>query len=350
MILSETKDKEDFLRECHKNIIRIYNTYLTDSEQKGLGVPTELTEVDEMLFANLPESINLSGLATNIKIKKLRLLVSLYNDVAQKVKDGENEIDLDIIFRNKKNENIPYFDANTLMRTHRSHFFRKGSFSFLSYFFKPKSEAFLKKYDFFDSPLTPLLHKAVEEQNQVEVLKLISETTINQKNNYGFGDTPLTLAARNGNFGITQILIDSGAKIDSDALNAAITNKKIGVLKLLLSKEVDVNHNDKHGFTPLIKALDCLCEELKTTPAVSVIEKEIQEINLEALVEITTEVLNHNINWNEHSEIDKNKLNESKKTIVRFLNKFPEHQLKEELKAVQKEITSGQEPYSQILK
>ena len=276
---------------------------------------------------------------------KLHLLVSIYNEAAKKVEAGES-IDLGTFFpKIKRNEDSTLSiriqtDSNTLMKTHRSHFFRTGLFSFLSYFFRPKSEAFLKKYGFFESESKLPLIEAVRELKTDRVRALVSPTTVNQKDNYGYGNTPLTVAAYRGDSNITQILIDNGALVDSDALNAAIQAGNIDVVRLLLRNGGDINQPDTQGTTPLRQAIHYISyapfqDRLGSTWNVR--------------VDIINELLKQNINWYEHSKGGETIFDYAEATKKSFISSWPTHPNRAGLEAACKTIHAVQESHSQRL-
>lgn len=350
MILAAEKDKIDFLKECHKHISRIYNTYLTDSERQDAAPDAthntpHLTESDEKLSGNLPKSIEFGGWLHNVKMGKLYLLVSIYNEAAKKVEAGES-IDLNTFFpKIKRDQDFTlgsriHTDSNTLMQTHRSHFFRTGFFSFLSYFFKPKSEAFLKKYGFFESESKLPLIEAVRDLKTDRVRALVSPNTVNQEDNYGYGDTPLTVAAYRGDSNITQILIDNGALVDSDALNAAIQAGNIDVVRLLLSKGGNINHPDTMGTTPLRQAIHYISyapfqDRLGSTWSVR--------------VDIINELLKQHINWDAHSKDGESIFDYAEATKKSFISSWHTHPNRAGLETACETIRTAQESRSHQL-
>jgi len=79
-----------------------------------------------------------------------------------------------------------------------------------------------------------------------------------------FGETPLHLAAKNGNLGVIEFLISQNADIHSQSngfpsgtpLHLAASNGKLNVVEYLISHEVDINIlNDIIGRTLFNKLL-----------------------------------------------------------------------------------------------
>lgn len=358
MILASKKEKLVFLKECHKHIFRIYNTYLSDSELSetlnnipnvkymefrvtASYPPLRLAESDKKTPNNLPKSINLSGSIYNIQTGKLDMLVSIYNEVAKSAETDES-IDLNTFFSKIKLDKDSAIwmkdqDSNTLMQTHRSSFFNTTLFGFLSYFFKPKSEAFLKKYGFFESKLSFPLIEAVRSGDMDKVRALVSSITVNQKSNYGYGNTPLTIAAYYGHYEIAKILIDNGARVDSDALTAAIEAGNIYVVRLLLENGANVNHPNEKGSTPLRQALYFLAEPLSHSKFPS---------KWSLRVDIINEVLKQTINWNEHSYKGESIFECAENFKQKFISLWPTHENRAGLEAVCETILAAQKSSS----
>ena len=94
--------------------------------------------------------------------------------------------------------------------------------------------------------------------NQVKELLKTHPNCINEKNSEGY--TPLILACYRSNNEVATFFIDNGAIIDEISpmgtpLMAAVVKGNIEIVKLLISKNADVNIADANGTTALIYAV-----------------------------------------------------------------------------------------------
>ena len=104
------------------------------------------------------------------------------------------------------------------------------------------------------------LHKAVISGDSVKVLSLL-ENGVDVNSVYD-GGTALYLAAYEGHLDIVNILLDSGAHIDSrdnsygnTALGAAVYKNDRIIVKRLIKAGADVNTRDQDGYTVLMIAV-----------------------------------------------------------------------------------------------
>jgi ankyrin repeat protein len=124
----------------------------------------------------------------------------------------------------------------------------------------------LPSVGFSDSLMPPPDHpllEAVKRGDLQSVKSILQETpsTSNEIGQKGYaGDTPLMVAARNGNLEIVKLLIEHGATIDlgkeageRTPLLEAAGQGHVEILKYLIAKGADVNARGK-GLTPLIAA------------------------------------------------------------------------------------------------
>lgn len=146
-----------FLAECYQHIIRINNSYLSNSEKKDTQTKLELS--DDQLAEQLPKSIIFQGHFNSAKNNKLSLLVDIYNKVSAKNSDNVDNLDLNQIYdeakedySNKRLVSQCYFNVepDILMGLHRRDFLRDNFLGrWFASWFAPKSATFLSKYDFF---------------------------------------------------------------------------------------------------------------------------------------------------------------------------------------------------------
>ena len=104
------------------------------------------------------------------------------------------------------------------------------------------------------------IHDAVESGNIGQVKELIESNSdlLESKNNGG--NTPLLLAALNGQIELFRYLLDKGANINainnrgSSILNLAAYNGQIEMMDIILELGFDIDFTSITGFTPLIHA------------------------------------------------------------------------------------------------
>ncbi|XP_075992285.1 uncharacterized protein LOC142987424 [Anticarsia gemmatalis] len=111
-----------------------------------------------------------------------------------------------------------------------------------------------------------LLHNAII-QKQVEIVKLLTNYAGSMNLHNDNGDTPLLIAARQGQVDIATILLNSGANVNSSnsitgvtALHVAVESVSVAeefeeLLKCLLDYKIDMNATALTGDTPLNRAL-----------------------------------------------------------------------------------------------
>jgi len=114
---------------------------------------------------------------------------------------------------------------------------------------------FSKFADFDNEYGNTLLHRAAQ-YGYVEVVKaLVNEEAANQPND--FGDTPLHVAARFGHTTITEVLAESGAKVDQrnkygqTALHKAVLAAKVETMEALVKRGARIDLRNKEEQTPL---------------------------------------------------------------------------------------------------
>ncbi len=105
-----------------------------------------------------------------------------------------------------------------------------------------------------NSTSLPLLHRAIEKNNQ-EIVQLLvqSKADLNAKNKYG--NTPLDIAVHYERLNIIMLLIDSGAKIDSNMLFYAVEKGNKNIITSLISHGANVNVQNNAKETPLHTAI-----------------------------------------------------------------------------------------------
>ena len=179
MLIVDKSKLFEFLKECHREIQRISNTYMTKSEKQDREklcepYPNKWLEVSrgDLIITNhaegknipscLPEKLTPIDYKTellNLKRQKLYFLVELYNDVAQYILNKEMSVfNLHGIFLSVKRKTDSTFkeyvnkstDTNLIMKTQRRHILRKFPGSMIGFFQPPSSKSFLNKYGFFD--------------------------------------------------------------------------------------------------------------------------------------------------------------------------------------------------------
>lgn len=346
MILTDKQEQRNFLSECYQHIIRIYNTYLTNSEKKDADSdtahPQRLLDSEEKLFKYFPKSIRFNGWLHNIKIGKLYLLVSIYNEAAKKFAADEF-LDLTLLFSKIKSELDPpllheiKLNSDRLMKTHRSHFLRTRRLSFLVNFSHSQSEEFLKKYGFFELESELPLINAIKERDQNKVRALVSPHTVNQKDTSHYGDKPLIVAAYCGDYVIISILIKHGAVIDVNALNAAIVAGNLMIVRQFLRNGADVNQSNGLGITPLRNAVLCVFSSPIQGPI---------NYSYGVRIDIINELLRWKINWDKHTLQDETIFEYAEATKKRFVNNYPDHPNRAGFEAVCEVICAAQESTS----
>ena len=101
---------------------------------------------------------------------------------------------------------------------------------------------------------TPLMLAA--EQGNEAIVKLLLESGSATKSRDKTGRTPLGLAARNGHEAVVKILLDNGAAIESkdenghNSLMLAVVNGSEAIVKLLLDNGAAFESKDEHNRTP----------------------------------------------------------------------------------------------------
>lgn len=160
LIIKNEKNKIEFLKECQDHIARIFDSYLTHDEKIDmldcLANGPCLTMSENKIAGDLPEYIRHTGWLRNIKMGKLRVLTSIYNEVAT-ARLGSDGIDLKEIYKNVKNDlddtlngcGLPNCDE--LMKSHRRPFLRRTGIicTILRFILTPESTCFLNKTGFF---------------------------------------------------------------------------------------------------------------------------------------------------------------------------------------------------------
>jgi ankyrin repeat protein len=107
---------------------------------------------------------------------------------------------------------------------------------------------------------TPLILATLAGQEEVVELLIEKGAAIDGRNTGGF--TPLHAAAYAGDAAIAELLIDHGAEINDRENKAGVTplfpaveEDHLEVAELLVARSADLSLQERHGFTPLTRAL-----------------------------------------------------------------------------------------------
>jgi ankyrin repeat protein len=107
---------------------------------------------------------------------------------------------------------------------------------------------------------TPLILAALAGQREVVELLIEKGAAIDGRNVGGF--TPLHAAAYAGDAAIAELLIERGADVNDAQNKAGVTplfpaveENHTDVAELLIARDADLGVKERHGFTPLTRAL-----------------------------------------------------------------------------------------------
>jgi hypothetical protein len=275
MILENTTKQFKFLQECNQNISKTYLSSLTSFSSAvtvaRFNNQNFIFKASDTKFADgvLPHSFSYKGTIYDLNTGKLLVFLKIYNSVAEATL-ANSSIDLSAIFPKIKYELDPIllecirYDSHYVMTMVASNFPRED----------PKEEhSFLDNYGFFDTQRNLPLQRAVKNSDVATVTSLLNslpQSDVNQKDQYGYGQTALTIAAELGNKDIIKLLIKHGAKVDIDCLNAAIVQKHMDAVNLLLN---DGSKNDSTFFIRIKIQLDNLIKKQSSHPNLAFFKK-----------------------------------------------------------------------------
>lgn len=199
------------------------NTILHILAEKNVDLLEKAIERDGKInvnFANKKGKTALHISAENGNLRAVRALVQIKAD--QNIKDLLGE--------------TPIFKA-----------IRNGCIEIVKYLINSGSFVFATNRDGSN-----LLHLAAENDNLVEICKLLLKNgiKINYLNNFGY--SPLHVAVIQGSSDTAKLLIENGATID---LHVAVQAKQIEMVKALIKREIDVNNKNTDGETALHLAI-----------------------------------------------------------------------------------------------
>jgi uncharacterized protein len=115
-------------------------------------------------------------------------------------------------------------------------------------------------YTFKDKAGNTLLHRAVYTRARPAITKVIIDAMEQVEVSNSDGDTPLGLAAANGNEKAVELLLAAGAKTDTQdshgrtSLMKASDTGHAGIVEKLIKHGANVNATDLHGETALMVA------------------------------------------------------------------------------------------------
>ena len=129
------------------------------------------------------------------------------------------------------------------------------------------SESFIKitfflfiSFNLFADTWNPLLNNAIKNNDINLAEKIIADDIFAVNGQNHFGLTPLHIAVKNNNLSFVELLLKSGADIDSEdnkgrtPLFYAIAEKNLTITKYLILNGADYEYSTRFGFQPIHQA------------------------------------------------------------------------------------------------